>query len=183
MESLTRPINLMEISYPVFKIGEETPSFNNGVCYYFRQYSLDFGEVKNKLLVIDDTNIKKDTLAKRRLELLENKVSLKKLSKAVFYIGDLIKLSNRTSWFIDSVGKVFQYKKTKSVSLEFRRIAKVIALKEGGAIIVVENIQQRFKTLYTPRDSEVYAGLLKDTIGYILYGVYDKKHEKTRRMI
>lgn len=183
MENLTKSINLSKISYPVFKIGEEIPSFEEGICFYLRQYKLEFGEVSTKLLIIDDTNVVGDTLAKRRLKLLENKISLKKLSNAVFFLGDLIKLANRKSWFIDSTGNVFQYKKHKMVKLTFKRIKKVITLNSGGAIIEVEGMVSRFKTLYTPKINEVYAGVLIDGITNILYGVYSELHKNTRRMI
>jgi hypothetical protein len=183
LESLTKPINLKGISYPVFKIGEEIPSFDNGVCFYLRQYKLEDNQVRNVLLVIDDKNIDKSTLSLRRLSLMSDKVTLKKLSNAVFFLGDLVKLADRKSWFIDSNGEVFQYKKTKSVPLEFRRITKVIAISSGSAIIEVEGIASRFKVLYAPREDEVYAGVLKDGITYILYGVYTQKFDKTRRMI
>lgn len=173
----------MEIVYPVFKIGEEVPSFENGVCFYLRQYKLEDNQVRNDLLLIDDTNIPGDTLAKRRLRLTAKKVHLKKLSKAVFFLGDLIKLADRKSWFIDSSGNVFQYKKQKTVKLLFKRITKLITLNSGGAIIQLEGMVTRFKTLYTPKDSEVYAGVLVDGMTSILYGVYTELHTDTWRMI
>jgi hypothetical protein len=174
---------LSEIDYPVFKIGKEIPSFSNGISYFLRQYKLDFGEVRNDLLLVDDTTIDEPTLAKRRLRLLENKIRLKKLSKAVFFLGDLIKLSDRKSWFIDSAGKVFQYKKTKTAKLIFRNITKMIAIKGGGSIIEVEGLHTRFKTLYAPKEDEVYAGILVDGMTNILYGVYTQLHKDTWRMI
>ena len=56
-------------------------------------------------------------------------------------------------------------------------------MEAGGSIIEVEGIPSRFKTLYTLRKDELYAGILKDGFEYILYGVYKEKHKDTRREI
>lgn len=173
----------MDIDYPVFKIGKEVPSFDSGVCFYLRQYKLVDNQVRNDLLIIDDTNVSGETLAKRRLKMTSEKIRLKKLSNAIFFLGDLIKLTDRKTWFIDSNGNVFQYKKQKVVKLEFRRITKIIALNSGGAIIQIEGSVTRFKSLYTPKDEEVYAGVLVNGITRIMYGVYKELYKDTWRMI
>ena len=59
----------------------------------------------------------------------------------------------------------------------------MIAIKGGGAIIEVEGFPTRFKTLYTPKEDEVFAGILVNGMTHILYGVYTKLHNDTWRMI
>ena len=174
----------MEINYPVFKVGIEKPTVQDKVMLYLRQYRDEDDKPYHRYLIIDDKNIDKPTLGERRLELFKENIKLKPLGTAVFFIGDLIKLATKRTWFIDNEGKLFQYKKTKSVPLIFRKITLQIDIPSGGAVLEVEGIPSRFKTLYTPRLEEKYAGILVDGFKYILYGVYDYLPEaKTRRMI
>jgi hypothetical protein len=173
----------MDINYPVFRLGTEQPAFDEGVVYYLRQYKLEFGEVEDKLLIVDDTTIPQEALAKRRLHLLKNGVKLKSIDRAVFFLGDLIKIADRKSWFIDNSGKVFQYKKEKVAKLVFKKIKTMHALATGGAIIEVEGFVSRFKCLYTPQENEIYAGVLMHGMINILFGVYTEQHKDTWRMI
>jgi hypothetical protein len=154
----------------------------DGVVLYYRQYVLD-DEIKETYHIIDDTTIDKPTLALRRIELLKMQVKLQKLGKATFFLADFIKLASRNTWFIDSSGLVFQYKKHRSAKLTFKKVKRVIPIKTGGAIIEVEGIPSRFKTLYVPDANNRYAGLIVDGMGYILYGMYPEKLKDSRRMI
>lgn len=174
--------NLMEIVYPVFKIGNEKPSVIEGVSLIIRTYEIE-GKLVHKHKIVDDKNLPYDTLALRRLYLYKQGIPLKQLSQAVFFLGDLIKLAHRSTWFIDSHGKIFRYNKTTSVSLLFRKITLQINIPTGGSIIEVEDLPNRFKCLYTPINNEKYAGILKYGQGYILYGLYKEKPKNSRRMI
>jgi len=161
----------------------DKPIIQNGVALYYRQYTDEEEIPKHVYQIIDDKNIDKPTLALRRLELSKNKVKLKKLGKAMFFLADFIKLATRTTWFIDSNGTIFQYKKDTSIKLIFKKIKKVIAIPSGGALLEVEGLANRFKTLYLPPIENKYAGLLKYGLGYILYGTYPEELKSTRRMI
>lgn len=184
METLTKPINLWEIDYPVFKLGEEKPMTAEGVSLYLRQYLDENKDVVSKILIVDDKTINKPTLGTRRLELVKLNVKLKPLGKAVFFLGDLIKLANKKSWFIDNAGNIFQYKKDERASLVFRKVTLQINIPSGGSILEVEGIPSRFKILYSPREDERYAGVLVSGRKYILYGVYNHLPTKnTWRMI
>lgn len=177
-------INLTEISYPVFKIGTNKPNTEDGVVYFVSLYKdPESNETKYRYRIVDDKNIPEDTLARRRLRLKVDGVPLHKLSKAIFFLGDLIKLGTAKVWFIDSAGKIFQYEKSKTAQLLFKKITKVLFLKGGGALLELEGLPLRFKTLYAPKEYERWAGVLKDGKSYILYGVYDQKFDITRRMI
>jgi len=173
----------MEITYPVFRLGTEKPSFEEGVIFYLRQYKDENNQVTNRLTIIDDTTLPEETLAKRRLYLLNKDVKLKSIGRAVFFLGDLIKLAHRNVWFIDSKGKVFQYKKATIAKLLYKKITLMHAIASGGAILEVEGINHRFKCLYTPEEDDYYAGVLKHGNTYILYGVYKEKHKDSWRMV
>jgi hypothetical protein len=180
---LKKPINLSEIVYPVFKLGAEKPHIVEGVIVFVRQYLDENKNIIEKYKVVDDKTVPGDTLARRRLVLLKNKVPMKKLGMAIFFLGDLVKLAHRKIWFIDSSGIIFQYKKSQRAKLEFRKITLMYNIPSGGAIIEVQGIASRFKCLHTPRDNEQYAGLLVNGHSYILYGLYKEKPEDSWRMI
>lgn len=183
MENLTNIINLREIHYPVYRLGTEKPNIIDGISFYYRQYKNEWHEIKHTLRVIDDTNLPEKTLATRRIHLLKMEVKLKRISEAMFFLGDFIKLAHRSTWFIDSMGKIFQYKKSKSIKLTFKKVTKLIPIPSGGAIVEVEGMATRFKTLYVPDIEHNYAGLLKDGMGYILYGFYTEKLNDSWRMV
>ena len=183
MENLTKPINLSQISYPVFRLGTSQPTTIEGVVMYARLYLLESGEEIHKYYVVDDKSIPAPTLAKRRLKLMSMQVNLKKLGRAVFFLGDLVKLTDPRTWLIDSAGLVFQYKKTERVKLTFKKITKIHRIPTGGAILEVEGIASRFKCLFAPNPTEQFAGILKMGLSYVLYGVYDTKHDDTWRMV
>lgn len=172
----------MEIHYPVFKIGIYRPQQEEGIVFLLWHTTED-GVDNFNLKIVDDTNIDKPSLAQRRLQLLKLGEPVKKISKAVFFLGDLIKLADSRTWFIDSNGIVFKYTKTKFIKLQFKKIKAIIQIKTGGAIIELEGIHTRFKTLYTPSNTVRYGGVLVDSMGYILYGLYTEKLKDTVRKI
>ncbi len=167
---------LGSISFPIYVVGKIKPEEENGVLFLVR---LQEGEEYK--LIIDDKNLSGATLARRRLELLAT-TELAKLTNAIFFIGDMVKLATPNTWFIDSLGKLFIYRKTRSAKLIFRKIEQVHLIPTGGAIIVAQGVQSRFKCLYAP-NTEKYAGLLNLGHAYILYGLYENEPKETRRMI
>lgn len=182
METLTKSISLTEIVYPVFKIGTEQPLFEEGVVLYIYYYHKD-DDIVIKYHIVDDRNLPGDTLAKRRLSLVKDGVKIKKLTRAVFFLGDLIKVAKPNIWMIDSVGNVFRYKKSKSVKLVYKPIKQIIPIKTGGAIIEVHGITSRFKCLYKPNSNIKYAGVIEYGMSYILYDLSTEQFDSTRRMI
>lgn len=174
---------MREIAYPVFKLGLNKPETIDGVVFYLYRYTSSEQETLDKLKIVDDLNIQKDTLALRRLKLKTDNVDLFKISKAIYFLGDLIKISTPHTWFIDSKGKVFKYLKTTKVQLKFHKITNVIPINGGGSIIEVENLTTRFKALYTPESANRYAGILHYNKSLILYGFYSTQHSTTWRKI
>lgn len=176
-------MNLGDLVFPVYVVGKEEPLVDDGVAFYAYVKTSVEGDDTDHVKVLDDKNLPQPSLATRRLILRDRGVPLHKLSKAIFFLGDLIKIADAKTWFIDSNGKVFNYRKTKRVPLLFKKIANITPLKGGGAIIEVEGIGTRFKTLLAPTRQEKYAGLLKVGIAYILYGLYKEDQPQSYRNI
>ena len=171
------------ISFPVFRVGTKEPQHDSGVSFYLLGHDTQETTAEYQLLVIDDKNRPEPYLSLRRLGLKNEGVKLYALNKAIFFIGDLIKLAKPNTWFIDREGQFFQYKKTQRVPLVFRKIRRVTRLAAGGALIEVEGFSQRFKTLYVPQLEETHAGLLLIQRSVVLYGLYNQKYSDTVRAV
>lgn len=180
---MSNTLQLPDITFPVYHLGGTPPTTEGGISFYLLGKDTDSSDAQYKRLIVDDKTKPEPSLAMRRLMLKNSGVELKKLDKAVFFISDLIKLTNRGSWFIDKEGQIFEYKKSKRVRLIFRKISQVLPLKTGGAIIEVNGVASRFKVLHAPTPEQKYAGLLVVGTGFILYGLYDMEYSDTVRMI
>ena len=176
-------IGLANITFPVYRIGVEKPSFDKGIAYYVLGKDTEYEDAQYQILVLDDKNIPHESLALRRLHLKKQGVKLYSISKAIFFISDLIKMAKARTWFITSTGEVFQYKKTLRVKLKYLPISKVMPMQNGGAIIEVKGLEQRFKTLFMPYPWQKYAGVLEYNRSIILYGLYDQEYKESYRLI
>lgn len=176
-------INFSNIAFPVYRVAGQEPQHDNGVSFFLLGTDTTEATAEYKLLIIDDKNVPGEDLAARRLELRKRKAQLYALSMAVFFIGDLVKLAKARTWFVDSTGQFFQYKKSRRVPLVFRRVTRVNRIQTGGAIIEVEGFSQRFKTLYAPTPEQTHAGLLLVDKTVILYGLYDAAYDDTIRAV
>ena len=186
MENLTNATSLSEIAFPVFKIGIHKPIVENGLVFYYheREYASKEDTVTEaKYNVVDDRNLPGATLALRRLQLTVEEVPLAKLSNAVYFLGDLIKIADPKLWFIDSAGKLFNYKRTTRAKLKFYKISQLIPIKTGGVIVEVEGLSQRFKALYPPTEDKLFVGILHFGLALILYGFYNQKHDESWRLV
>lgn len=105
------------------------------------------------------------------------------LRRAVFFMGDFLKLARSGYWFVDSNGYTFTYKKSMKATLRFRKITKIIPSRSTGSIIEVAGIPERFKTVFIVNPHMKYAGILEYRGVYIFYGVYDRQYKDSWRMI
>lgn len=167
-------MKLLEIAWPVYKLGNIKPQEEDGVVFVFKN--------EKDLEIVDDKNLPGDSLAVRRLKLIIDGVKLFKLKYSIFFLGDLIKLANNKIWFIDSKGKIFQYKKQHFAKLTIKKITKIIP-SISCSLIEVEGIQARFKVLFPPRIEEKWAGLLYHNKVYIFYGFYTQRYSDTIRKV
>jgi hypothetical protein len=179
-------MNLAEISFPVFKLRSTPPETQEGVSYYVSEtFNKDTAEYSKKVRFVDDTTIDKPTLSLRRLAMQQQGIELLPISTAIYFLADLVKQSNRKVWWIDSVGKIFCYKKTQKARLKFYPVEQIYPLPGLGAVVVVKGVAQRFKVLFAPRANEAkWAGILEWQLGQkILYGLYPVQHKETWRLI
>lgn len=174
----------MEIVYPVYSIlGSAVPSTDGTVSFTYSESLDDEEQLTYSFKVIDDKSINKPTIGLRRLQISAKGNTLQKLGKAIFFLGDLIKIAKRSTYFIDSNGIVFQYRKSTRAKLHFKKLTQVIPIATGGAILEVDGIMSRFKCLFQPRTLELYVGVLEFGKSYILYGLYEQPYKSTWRMI
>jgi hypothetical protein len=174
-------MNLQEINYPVFQLRNERPQVENDVTFYLSgKWDKDGNETLH-YRIIDDKSLPGDTLGKRRIRLKVAEEEVYPLRRAIFFLGDLIKLAKANVWFIDNLGKIFTYKKTARAKLSFHKVIKIFRIPSGGVIVEVEGISTRFKAMYPPDVDNRYAGILHMNMSLILYGFYNEKFKDTWR--
>lgn len=178
-------MNLSDIAFPVYNVtGFQAPETVSGISFTtVESYNEETEQSKTRIRILDDKNIQEPTLGKRRLKLLMKGVTLHKLNRGIFFIGDFIKLATPRKYFIDSNGIIFQHKKNISAKLEYRNIKNIIPIKTGGALLEVEGIPHRMKCLFMPKEDEKVVGVLKMPQSYILYGLYTEKYEPSWRKV
>ena len=176
-------VSLADIHVPVYKRGTTKPMTEDKVIFFLMGKDTEYSDAEYVLLIVDDKNKPGESLAERRLGLLADGVQLFSLKRAIFFLGDLIKLAKSRTWFIDASGTLFNYKKGARIPLIYKRIKKVLHIAGGGAIIEVDGIASRFKTLFAPTIEQKYAGLLQLKNTHILYGLYDQEYSATTRAV
>lgn len=177
-------MNLSEISWPVFRLGEMQPTIVGSVVFYSREYEdKELGTPKIGFRVVDDTEVEGATLGLRRLKLKSMDVRLFPVRRAIYFLADLIKISNATTWFIDSAGKTFQYRRSIRAKLTCHKIKKILPLNGMGAIVELDGIPTRFKSMYSPYPGQIYAGVLQWGNGHILYGYYGDPFKPSYRKV
>lgn len=178
-------MNLSEINWPVFKLGTTKPQEEGGILYYSKEYvNIDNMETRASFRVVDDKSVPGANLGLRRLNIRASDPKLMyPMHIAFYFLGDLIKNAKPNIWYIDTTGKIFQYKKTASAKLTCHKIKQVLPLNGLGAIIELEGITQRFKCLYSPKLDQVYAGILNLGMGQLLYGFYFEPFKQSYRRV
>ena len=175
---------MTEISWPVFQLTNKIPQTESGVTFYVTEsYNRDTATYTERIKVIDDKNLPGDTLSRRRLQLQQTTDQIYKIKRAIYFVGDFIKLATPKMWFIDSSGTVFQYKKTTRAKLRFYKVKAVFPVNGIGAVIEVEGLPQRFKVLYRPVSTNKWAGILEFSGIKFLYGLYDMSYPDTWRLV
>lgn len=177
-------MNLQEISWPVFRLGERQPLIDGDIIYYINEsVNTDTNIIKTRVRFVDDKSIDKPSVGARRLVMKKQGAPMFTITKAVYFIGDLIKLSKTTTWFIDNAGHTFQYKKAMRAKLTCHKVRQVLPAKGMGAVVELEGVPSRFKILYAPSASQGYAGILHLGLGNIIYGFYEEPFKATTRAV
>jgi hypothetical protein len=173
-------MNLSELHFPVFYIGKQ-PNIEGNISFFITRKKMIESDI-DYIKVIDDKSVLGNTLAERRLALASQGVALYKLKYAIYFLQDMIKITKGETWFIDSAGNLFKYKKSKSCRLVFKKVLKTLN-HSGVFVLEVEGIPTRYKTLYPASPDQTWAGILYTPDGPLLYGLYNKYYEDTRRFI
>ena len=178
-------MNLMEIHWPVFKLGEKKPEQQQGLVFYYSEYADKQNNTPGySFRVVDDQSEKGDTLGLRRLRLkADPKVKLFPIRTAIYFVADLVKLAKSTTWFIDNSGHVFHYEKNTRAKLQTRKIKQVLPASGLGCVIELEGIATRFKSMHKPSEFQQYARVLQTGMAYIFYGFCDRKYPDSWRMV
>jgi hypothetical protein len=184
LASLNLSMQLSEIHFPVFKLGKQRPITEAGQAYYETNYiDTETASLSTVRRIVDDTGAPGSSLGLRRLNLKSQGVRLYKLGYAIYFLQDLIKMTVASAWYIDTTGKIFEYKKTKLCKLECFKIKDVLFNESGAAIVSVVGMGTRFKSLYPPSPDSRWVGLLKLPDGYVLYGFYNSPFKPSRRKV
>lgn len=129
--------------------------------------------------VLDDKNMKGETLGRRRLETPFR--SLFPLKDAVIDFIGLVKQRNK--FFIDNKGRPFIYEKLKLVPLKYHQIQK-ISRRETASTVKVRGIRTSFIVPRPPAEDYQWAGILYyNGVPWKLYEYSDEKLKDTRRKI
>jgi hypothetical protein len=167
-------MNLRTISFPVYQVTKKISREGTKLLHYNNE---------GTPVYLDDKSINLPTLGLRRLKLKETK-ELYKLTQALFFIKDIVKIKGTTVQFIDSNGTLFNYSKSKYVPLEFKDITKIIPINTGGSLIEIDNENPRYKIMYAPKQDERYVGILRVSPKvYLIYGLFTEKYKDTRRKV
>ena len=154
------------------------------MVFFYTEYLDESNDTSLNLKIVDDLSVSGKTLGLRRLKLQQDpKVVLHKISTAIYFLADLIKLAKATTWFIDSSGKVFQWKKYARAKLITKKIKQVLPADGIGCVLEVEGLSQRFKSLQKPHDFHQYAVFLVINRMYILYGLSEDARKDSWRLV
>lgn len=176
-------IQLQDLVWPVFRLGEKQPQVQDLVVFYSTEYTdLDTDSAAHTLRIVDDRSIPKPSLGQRRLQ-LKNSAKLFPIGTAVYFLADLIKLAKPTTWFIDSQGRVFQHKKSTRAKLASYKIKKVLPVQGVGCVLELDGISTRFKSIHRPQAEETYAAVISWNKVQLLYGYLTHPIKTTWRLV
>jgi hypothetical protein len=167
-------MKLHEISWPIYHIGQHDKVYS--------EFNVDYVENRGKSFILDNKNLKGDTLGIRRLKIKDDKYNFR---ATLFMISELIEfvrnktLHNRK--FIDSRGCIFTYRKTKLYRLTCHKIKNVQKLK----FYVYIKPYNSFASYKVPksywRDTYEYIYLIKDI--NLLYDLSNNPIKDTWRKV
>ena len=165
-------------------MSEKEPTQYNGLVFFHTEYVDDTNTSSLTIKIIDDKNLPQKTLGLRRLALQKDaNIKLHKISTAIYFLADLIKLAKASTWFIDNSGKVFQWKKYTRAKLTAKKIKQVLPADGIGCVLEVEGLSQRFKSLQRPQDFHHYAVFLVINKIYLLYGLSETATNDSWRLV
>ncbi len=129
--------------------------------------------------IVDDKNMRGDTLGLRRLQTPHK--NLYALKHQVDDFRGVIKSNEKQ--FIDTNGIPFIYEKTEFCKLKYYRI-KSIVQKDTVSLLKLHGVKQPFVIPRPPASDMRYAGVLHyGTLPWVLYEYSEDRREDTRRKV
>lgn len=168
-------MNLIDINFPIFPIRSYYKMYNEEGIIYVETYI--------KTWILDNTNLPYNSLAKRRLRI--NKPY--PLTGVIFNITQLIKCKYKV--FIDNKGKIFNYKKTKRITLKYKILSNYkINYKTNEVACFTKDLPYPFYVSSTyfnkfKQFDNLYLGVLAYLGGHILYEITNEKKRDTWKKI
>jgi hypothetical protein len=155
---------LRNIVFPVYVISSEETSYEDGLLF-----------IGGK--IVDDRNQSGDTIGKRRLV---SPHPLGKLGKICFTFIEM--LDSKSTKFIDTCGRAFEYKKTKMLPVVSYRINKKIS-RETFTQLFLKGVNCVYTVPRYPTSEEWAQIFVYDNLPWKLYSLSDNKVETFRRKI
>lgn len=158
--------NLHKIAYPAYPIPTDNWDYVDGLLY------LDG-------LLLDDKNQQGETLGARRMQTpFKDKFPLTKAAETSLAI-----IKQPGGFYIDNLGRMFKYEKTKMAKVKYYKIIKVVP-KITNSILHLKGVNFPIKVKRPPPLRCTWAAVLHiDDVPWILYEYSEYKLPDTRRKI
>lgn len=162
---------LKSIKFPVYPISNSGTVEADGYKLVYRtKYGNEY--------IIDDISLQGNFLL-RRLTLLEGENKVLPLKKAILNLGNLVLFARLYTYFIDSTGRLFKYKTTRSVPVITKKIIRHYPYK-NSTVLVLERCHCPIILPRPLKEDEEYAIVALAENGYLLLGMsrteYLRKH-------
>lgn len=164
-------LNLFDIKFPVYSLPKSYEKL-------WTKYNVTYLETIHDTYVLDNKNMPGDTLGKRRAHINNSKL----YNPRHVYQNISQFLHSKTNVFIDTLGRVFKYKKTNMVPLKYHKIKDIHRLESGECELELD-VNFPIKVTCRVAYSIICVGLLHTKWGYILYSLEEEMQNDTRRKI
>ncbi len=135
--------------------------------------------------ILDNKNIRGNTLGIRRLNLsssLQEDQRLYPLRKIFYTFSDIITHKHKHKVYIDSIGTLFKYTKSKRCNLVYKKITN-IEVQATRILCTCKGLFRPIEVPYIPRVMPRYLGLLCFQGDYILYELSQCAKAETWRLV
>lgn len=128
--------HLKNLEFPVFSLPGDDVTYEDGLLFYEGRY------------VIDDKNQPGKTLGMRRLSTKHKPLLKLKLS----YMDPLAMILSGKKYFIDNLGRAYEYVKTKFIRIKQHKLLRVIP-RDSVSLVKCSNITHLFPVRRPPPES------------------------------
>ena len=155
---------LRNITFPVYVISSDETNYEDGLLFIGGR-------------IVDDRNQSGDTIGKRRLT---SPHPMAKLGKICFTFIEM--LDSKSTKFIDTKGRAFEYRKTKMVPVVSYPIKKKIS-RETYTQLFLKGVNCVYNVPRYPASEEWAQIFVYDNLPWKLYSLSDNKVETFKRKI